>query len=302
MGTWSLTGSVINNRDIPAVVTLHDGSVLSIGGFSNLGHVLATTELYTPAAGTWMAKGTLPVAKCAIVAVVLQNGMVLEVGGTADNNTPFNQCSLYDPSTGLWTATGSMNVARWGHAIWTLPNGNILVAGGFGTSSLSSGLVASAEIYDVGDGTWSLTGSMAVARAGAGYASAASGKCVILGGDTNGSAVVSSIEVYNPLSGTWSTKSSTLPAGFGLEFDGSNCAIQLQSGVIFYVGGRTTFQGQGPASAMSGTYEESTDTLVVEGNLTTGRVNFGFVSSRKWQSSYSSRRTRTRCKSLFDKQ
>lgn len=274
MGSWSLVGDVNNGRDVPAVITLQDGNVLSFGGWN--GTNLNTSELYNPTTQVWTAKGLLPHGVAYPTAVVLASGMVLQIGGAGPNNQiPIANCALYDPSTGLWTATGSLNSARWANATFLLPNGNVLVAGGIGADSITSGILLSAEIYDVGAGTWSFTGSMATERSFVSYAVAASGKCVVFGGDQSGSTVTNTIEVYDPTAATWSTKSSVLPNGFGLEASGCPCAIKLASGPILYVSGRTSFQGQGLASVNTCTYEESTDTLVVKGNLTTGRVNAG---------------------------
>jgi len=61
---------------------------------------------------------------------------------------------------GTWSSTGSMATARQYHSATLLSDGKVLVAGG----GSSSGILASAELYDPAVGTWSSTGSMATAR------------------------------------------------------------------------------------------------------------------------------------------
>src|SRR5437762_211556 len=58
-----------------------------------------------------------------------------------------------EPAGGTWTFTGSLNTARGSHTATLLPNGKVLVAGGIN----SSGVLASAELYDPASGTWTIT-------------------------------------------------------------------------------------------------------------------------------------------------
>src|SRR5674476_678566 len=62
--------------------------------------------------------------------------------------------------TNTWSAAGSLTTARYGHTATLLPSGQVLVAGGIG----SSGLLASAELYDPATNTWSAAGSLTTAR------------------------------------------------------------------------------------------------------------------------------------------
>ena len=47
-----------------------------------------------------------------------------------------------------------------GHTATLLPNGQVLVAGGYG----NSGYLTSAELYNPATGTWTVTGSLNIAR------------------------------------------------------------------------------------------------------------------------------------------
>ena len=79
---------------------------------------------------------------------------------------------------GTWSSTGSMATARQYHSATLLSDGKVLVAGG----GSSSGILASAELYDPTSSSWSSTGSMATARQ---YHSATlllDGKVLVAGG------------------------------------------------------------------------------------------------------------------------
>src|SRR5262245_21919555 len=56
--------------------------------------------------------------------------------------------------------TGSLSTARSGYTATLLQNGKVLVAGG----QDSSGVLASAELYDPIFGTWTVTGSLSTGR------------------------------------------------------------------------------------------------------------------------------------------
>src|SRR5439155_5187491 len=79
-------------------------------------------------------------------ATLLPNGKVLVAGG-AGTSGDLASAELYDPATGTWTATGSLITARDNHTATLLPNGKVLVAAGF-----NGGVLASAELYDIGPG------------------------------------------------------------------------------------------------------------------------------------------------------
>jgi hypothetical protein len=58
--------------------------------------------------------------------------------------------------------TGSLNTGRASHSATLLPNGKILVAGGADGSGVA---LASAELYDSANGSWTATGSLITGRA-----------------------------------------------------------------------------------------------------------------------------------------
>src|SRR5439155_3240093 len=66
---------------------------------------------------------------------------------------------LASAQVGGWSYTGNLNTARAGHTATLLPSGKVLVAGGG-----NNGFLNSAELYDPATETWSVTGSLNLAR------------------------------------------------------------------------------------------------------------------------------------------
>jgi hypothetical protein len=109
--------------------------------------------------------------------------------------------------SGAWTETGCLATARGSHTATLLPNGKVLVAGGGGTS----GVLASAELYNPASGTWTDTGSLAPWR----YAHTATllpnGKVLVVGATAGCCGSLASAELYDPASGTWTLDADRQP-------------------------------------------------------------------------------------------
>ncbi len=88
-----------------------------------------------------------------------------------------------------------------------LPNGKVLVAGGLATAAY----LASAELYDPANGSWTTTGSLATARDYHTATLLPNGKVLVAGG-YNGSSYLASAELYDPASGTWTATGSLATA------------------------------------------------------------------------------------------
>ena len=125
-----------------------------------------------------------------------------------------------------------MNTARQTATATVLPNGKILVAGG--TTFINADAIASAEIYDPGTGTWSVTGSMNFAR-GQHTATllAANGLVLVAGGGDGYKYYTNTAELYNPATGTWAVTGSMSVARFG------HAATQLPDGQVLAAGGQS---------------------------------------------------------------
>jgi hypothetical protein len=92
---------------------------------------------------------------------LLADGRVLVTGGP----TGFFSAAaeIFDPTTGSWTATGSMTASRALHTATTLNDGRVLVAGGVEKTNYTN-VTLPARRSSIRPGTWTLTGSMTLAR------------------------------------------------------------------------------------------------------------------------------------------
>jgi Kelch motif len=100
-------------------------------------------------------------------------------------------------SGGTWTLTGSLLVARYGIFTATLlPNGQVLVAGGL--QVYTGTLLAEAEVYSPSTGTWTLTGSLNIARSYHTATLLQGGQVLVVGGNSGTSGYTASAELYTP--------------------------------------------------------------------------------------------------------
>jgi Kelch motif protein/galactose oxidase-like protein len=97
-GTWSPTGPMTTARANQTATLLANGKVLVAGGY-----LLASAELYDPAAGTWSSADSMSTARELHTATLLPSGKVLVVGGRNPNASWIATASLY-MSTGSGSA------------------------------------------------------------------------------------------------------------------------------------------------------------------------------------------------------
>jgi hypothetical protein len=151
-----------------------------------------------------------------------------------------------------------MILARSGHTATLLRSGRVLVAGGW-IGQTSPNVTSSAELYDPTSGTWSVTGSLNVARAFHSAVLLSSGKVLVIGGrgnDLTGS--LQSAELYDPDKGIW-TETGRLHVGRD-----SFPAVVLRSGKVFVGVGGVTYGN--PSAEIydpaSGTWSETGGTIL----------------------------------------
>jgi hypothetical protein len=218
---------------------------------------VAKTLLTSP---SWFPTGNLNTARVFHTATLLQNGKVLVVGGN-DNDNILDSAELYDPVTGMWSFTGRLNKPLTsGHTATLLRDGKVLVvAGDTNISPPREGPGLTAELYDPGTGTWSVTGNLNVARGGHTATLLQTGKVLVAGGATYQD-TVKSAELYDPATGTWSLTSSLNVARYW------HSATLLQDGRALVAGGSNDGD---LASTLSSTelYDPAEGTWVVVSNL-----------------------------------
>jgi hypothetical protein len=159
-------------------------------------------------------------------ATLLPDETVLAAGG--HSGTTLFSAELYNAASGYWVSAGPLNTPRENHTAVLMPSGKILVAGGWS----SSGAVASSEIYDganetwTGKGTWTTNAMLTHARASHTAALLPDG-AVLLAGGYDGTFLFGA-ELYNVDMGAGgalrpevSTAPSEIELGGGLALSGS---------------------------------------------------------------------------------
>jgi N-acetylneuraminic acid mutarotase len=164
--------------------------------------------------------------------------------------------------SGVFENTGSLATRRYYHTATLLPNGNVLVADGIefpDNYPTPAVYLASAEVYDSANGTWTATGSLSPARYGHTATLLSNGKVLAAGG--NGP--LASAELYDPVSGTWSATGSLATARY------LHAAILLSDGKVLVAGG---YNGGTPTVLASAElYDPSRGTWSATGSLATAR-------------------------------
>jgi N-acetylneuraminic acid mutarotase len=231
-GTWSGTGSLNIARNDHTATLLPNGKVLVAGGSG-----LNSAELYDPATGTWSVTGSLNIARVGHTATLLPNGKVLVAGGLFDGppSTSYTKSAeLYDPATASWTFTGSLHTERAIHTATRLQNGKVLVAGGTNVTIgfiIQPDGIRSAELYDSATETWSVTGSLNVARSTHTATLLPNGNVLAAGGW-----FTSSAELYDPATATWNSTGALHTPSYG-----GHTATLLRNGQVLLTGGWSGF-------------------------------------------------------------
>ena len=174
-GRWGCTATLLN-----------DGTVLITGGRDDenvfSGGSINTAEQFDPATGTFTATGLMTQFRNGHTAALLNNGKVLLAGGF--NGNSLQDAELFDPTTRTFSPTGLMSSPRANHTAALLNDGTVLVAGGDNSTILSGG-VATAEVFDTATNMFMPTGSMGTARFLHTATLLNNGQVLITGGQTN---------------------------------------------------------------------------------------------------------------------
>jgi hypothetical protein len=218
-GTWSPTGSMAFPRENATYVTLGNGQVLALGGWSQIsgltatgvflvGDPLSSAEIYDPNAGTWTATGSMTTARGYAAASLLANGEVLVAAGSGSNGQdPLYSAEVFSLSSdggtaGTFTAVGmlptSVPIDYFYVHSFSLPDGQALITAPSTDTTLFSGgplavfnpmsgmfAAASADLISATQGLSLKTGDL----------------FLIAGGDS--ATPTSQTEVYQATTGTW---------------------------------------------------------------------------------------------------
>ena len=196
-GTWKATGALRGARHAMTATLLPSGKVLVAGGATAASDAVNSSEIYDPTAKTWTLGLKMVTARSDYASIMLGTGKVLFTGGENINGVSINKAELYNPSTGKFAATGNMTATREEHTAVLLANGNVLVSGGNKKTITTQTPLASAELYNPANGTWTATGSMSNARAGHTSTVLHNGNVVNAGG-SDAVNELDSAELYTP--------------------------------------------------------------------------------------------------------
>jgi hypothetical protein len=231
-GMWVATGSLGNARYFHTATLLPSGKVLVVEGQN--GGAVGSAELYNPATNSWNTTPSPTNSRYNHTATLLPDGTVMVAGGF-DGTNYLTSVEFYDPSNGAngsWFTNGaSLAFGRANHTATLLPNGPVLFAAGFnGAQRIESAkYLASAELYDSSNGTWSGTNDFTTARDHHTATLLPNGKVLIAGAFSSPSDVTA--ELYDPASGMWKTTGSL---GTGRVF---HTATLLPNGKVLVAAG-----------------------------------------------------------------
>jgi hypothetical protein len=268
---WSGMDPLPAGRYNHTATVLKDGRVLVAGGADTA--PTASARLYDPATNLWSDAGSMHNARHGQAAALLGDGTVLVAGGCVPDPNPdaicayTNTAEVYDPAAGTWTAAASMTTGRYEPTMTVLGDGRVLVAGGVGDVAGKSGTsLASAEIYDPANKSWSDGGTMSAARSGATATLLASGAhkgdVLVAGGYDNATGEVSSAQLFDPSDDSWSATGSLTDARDAAT------ATALPNGDVLVAGGDN---GAGGALASAEVYGADSGTWHKVANLTGAR-------------------------------
>ena len=267
--TWSLTGSMLQQRIYPTATLLTNGQVLIVGGYHRGSGGIAQAELYNPTTGTFSATGSLTTGRYSANATLLNNGKVLIAEGQ-NSSGRLSSAELYDPATGTFTVTGSLS-CTCGRVPTLLPNGLVLFSSGF--DATTGRALSTAELYNPATGTFSPTGNLKVARAGPSSTLLPNGKVLIAGGVFYTGTppynlvphYLASAELYDPASGTFS-----LTGSLNIARSSQSTTVLGNGNVLLAAGQNDGANGGYLGSAEL--YNPATGKFTLTGSLNTPRI------------------------------
>jgi hypothetical protein len=156
-------------------------------------------------------------------------------------------------------AAGSMSAPRTQYTA-TFDGAKVLVAGGW---IAGTGPLITAELFDPGTGTFSLTGSMGAARYGHTATWLLSTGKVLVAGGTDSNVTFAMAELYDPTSGTFAPLTATLQTARS-----GHTATLLSSGKVLILGGN---DGSGNLLTSAELFDPATLSFTSTGSMKTAR-------------------------------
>lgn len=266
---WVQSGTLPAGRWDHASVTLADGKVLVVGGWTldpvSGGQIPpAVGAIYDPSTGWWTSTSPMPSPHVQAVPVRLANGDVLVFN-------PDGTSQVYVPSSDTWRSVGLMVENRTNVRPILMANDRVLVAGG-GLGIASD----TAEVFNPVTEQWTAVAPMPSPRSRPGFTMVDSnGRVLISGGlDGNGDPALTSV-LYDATSNVWI-------AGPSSPALARSAQVRLADGRYLVVGGEfeTTAYVFDPASGVwstkatpAGAYADGQGFLLSNGKPILARVD-----------------------------
>jgi hypothetical protein len=256
-GTWSTVGEM-RPQTFHTSVLLHDGAVMSMGGWLDLSNTTSISRIYEPTTNTWFNASRMSQPRAEHTATVLNNGNVLVTGGAGGPTKPaLSSAELWDYQTETWNPASSMQHARSLLTATLLTSGKVLVAGGRDAQGMA---LSSSEEYDPESDTWSGVSDMNQGRMFHTSTLLYDGRVLVTGGSAEPlimdpwrdifdarlgilgeGKTLASVEIFDPATGAWTTLQD-------MEIARKvHTATILPDGVVLIVGG-TTLSGSATSS------------------------------------------------------
>jgi WD40 repeat protein len=166
------------------------------------------------------------------------------------------------PSLSCLSSALKMNAERAAHTATLLPDGKVLIAGGFREEGASEIAIASAEIFDPVNHSFTPTDSMNEPRDGHTATLLPNGKVLIVGG-WNQSGRSSTAELYDS-----ETEAFEYTGGLMAPRQGMTATL-LKNGQVLIAGGDSARNSPQPVAEI---YDPGTKTFVPTGSLNHGRM------------------------------
>jgi len=205
--TFTPTGNMETIRTHHTATLLDHGPVLTNGRVLVAGGGVDTAELFDPGSGTFTPTGSMELVREHHTATLLNDGRVLVTGGGAPTSNPNGQSSskaeLFDPKTMVFTPTNvDMIVRRTNHTAILLNDSTVLITGGFSVYPNPFNhqgditYLATAELFDPGNGSFARTADMATPRANHTATSLKDGTVLVTGGVDGSATPLATVELY----------------------------------------------------------------------------------------------------------
>ncbi len=261
-GTWQARAPLPGGPRQETGVAALGSEVYVVGGFDATGAVVASVEVYDPAANTWRSAAPVPVP-LHHANVAAQGGRLYVLGFLAGGSFLADGRAFgYDPVANAWTPRASMPAGTQRGASGTAElGGRIFVAGGF----RGGGSVTDFSVYDPAADAWTALPALPAARDHLG-AGAIGGSFFAVGGRNGPN--TARLDAFDPATASWSARAPMPTARGGV-------AATVVNGRLL------VFGGEGNPGAASGvfpqaeSYDPATDAWTSFANMLTPRHGMG---------------------------